>query len=617
MDIVDKIYNLILKDGSEETFNKHPELFQEFYYHHMSIQTGGSKVISIYKYLLSLNIDEEHETMPFINSKIFEDFNRYEQYVTQSVYLKDTKIDDDYVEKLFKLMSTYLEFEKYKDQANLDKLIDYNKFIRDCTGCMIVMLNSSFFDLSDGHITAMNHIIKRNRYLFSMINGNNDNQLLDQDYIFQYVSRYLFTVEFLSEGDLSEDLLVEALLDSKIKDKKTLMQIFKYANSNHIVDIFDEDMSLFTDVLEDSLEDDFDRQEVFSYVFSKLKKDGKYTLLFDYVISDDRMEKYISEEDKQLIIDEFLNHYPTDITTEEVNYIIDKDLELFNLINLKTSLKDNDWDDETRSRVQELTKDITEYDYDFETSIEVLDKLFRGNEEIDEFMVIGALKGLAKNYLGVDEVNFYLFRDDKTLGCTNGHENTISINYNSIEKIVNSKNHDMIPEVLSVIQTVFHEARHVQQFSGKKENLSDDLLLFFKEELLSDIVSNYYSKNYIGVSFERDARIVGAQATVELLKTYFPYMEKSIEYYDGIESKEKEAAIEAKGDQEKKSMFELSEDLTVDEMITKLVSLNPMILEDYPILEKKSIDVRDKSHEINEMLENDNHEVSIDNVKSI
>ena len=88
MNTVDKIYELIRENNTINTFNNNLDLFQNFYYHNMSIKYNGLKVIEIYKYLLSLNISENHETMPYINSKIFDDFNKYELDITQQVYKK-------------------------------------------------------------------------------------------------------------------------------------------------------------------------------------------------------------------------------------------------------------------------------------------------------------------------------------------------------------------------------------------------------------------------------------------------------------------------------------------------------------------------------------------------
>ena len=87
----------------------------------MSIKYYGIKIIAIYKYLLSLNIDEYHETMPYINSKIIEDFNKYEIEVTQSVYMRDCQKDDNYVELLFNLIKEYYEFKPYEKQSKFSQ----------------------------------------------------------------------------------------------------------------------------------------------------------------------------------------------------------------------------------------------------------------------------------------------------------------------------------------------------------------------------------------------------------------------------------------------------------------------------------------------------------------
>ena len=39
--------------------------------------------IEIYKYVLSLNLADDNEDYPYINSKIIDDFNKYINYITQ------------------------------------------------------------------------------------------------------------------------------------------------------------------------------------------------------------------------------------------------------------------------------------------------------------------------------------------------------------------------------------------------------------------------------------------------------------------------------------------------------------------------------------------------------
>ena len=272
MNTVDKIYELIKKNNTKKTFNDNLELFQNFYYHNMSIKYNGEKVIEIYKYLLSLKIDENHETMPYINSKIFEDFNRYEMEVTQKVYTKNTIIDDNYIELLLNLINDYNEFKKYKNQSELTKLLNDDHFVRDYTGAMMIILNSSFFKISNENIHIMMNLIKNNIYLQKVIEfGKIEKQLLDIDYIFQYVSRFLFNAEFINQENIKNDLLIKGIKEGNFKDKPTLKRIFNETNIYFLFLTFNNELSTLIDVLEQSFEDELDRIELFNIIYNKLK----------------------------------------------------------------------------------------------------------------------------------------------------------------------------------------------------------------------------------------------------------------------------------------------------------------------------------------------------------
>ena len=67
MNNVDEIYELIQKDNSVNTFVNNEELFRTFYYHHMDLIYHSPKVLEIFKYILSLNLNDENEVFPFIS----------------------------------------------------------------------------------------------------------------------------------------------------------------------------------------------------------------------------------------------------------------------------------------------------------------------------------------------------------------------------------------------------------------------------------------------------------------------------------------------------------------------------------------------------------------------
>ena len=581
MNTIDRIYELIKNDNSINTFNNNQELFQDFYYHNMSIQYNGFKVIEIYKYLLSIHIDEYNEIMPYINSKIFEDFNHYEINLTQNVYMAGFKADDKYVEELFKFIELYSEFSRYEDQSVLDKLIDNNHFVRDYTATMIVILNSSFFKLSNDNIQKMMNLIKNNSYLQKLIeDGKIGKQLLDKDYIFEYCSRFLFNAEFINNENIDNDLLLNSIKEKKFKDKDTIKRIFKKTDINILFNAFDN-FSSFVDILEYSLDDEYDRIELFKIVCNKLIECGFYRILLDFIIKDKRNEKYLTEEEIDDIIIGFSNNYPSNISDDEVNFILSNEPNEVFLINLKKDLKKNNWNEETINKVKNITKDIPEYNYNLYDSIDVLNNLFTNNSGVDIYMIFACLECLIKNYLHMEDITVYLINSTSKNGSADTNNKCIRLNSIIIDKMLLESTHDNNPKSLRILETIFHESRHIEQFSSMNENMDKELYVQYKEELLVNICSQYYDKNYYGVSFEKDARIVGAQTVVDFLKNFFPYMKKSIDYY------EKKVLYEKNREEDIKKIFELSDDITIEEVMDKLISINPNIIEQYGALKRE------------------------------
>ena len=155
-------------------------------------------------------------------------------------------------------------------------------------------------------------------------------------------------------------------------------------------------------------------------------------------------------------------------------------------------------------------------------------------------------------------------------------DDCIKLNFSFIKEMLECSNLEENPEVMHIIDTLFHEARHVIQFrSMEKDNMDEEIYEQYKEDIIRNILTGYYKKNYIGVTFEKDARVEGAKQLVELLKKYFPYMEKCIEYYDKLMNDELKEEVTDK------KTFELSKKKSMDEIMEKLISINPDIMEEY------------------------------------
>jgi hypothetical protein len=569
MSNIEQIYELIKNDNSIKTLENNEELFKEFYYHNMQIGYYGIKVIEIYKYLLSLNLDEENEKYPYINSKIIEDFNNYEQKVTQWVYQKDRKPDDSYVEILYNLIDNYNFFKKYK--TNLYKIIDEKKFIRDYTAAMIIILNKSFFEISKENILKMHESIKNNDYLKTIFEDNEKKELLDKDYIFEYCSRYLFTKQFSFEENIKEDMLLKNLKDGKIKDKNVIKKILKNTDSNYIMEAFGNDLKNLIDMIEKITEDEYERKEIFNVLLLNLHY--KDDFVFDLIIEDERVLNYINEEDINKTIDIIANEYPAYLTEKQIIFLLkNKDNALLK-INAKENLKNNNWSKETIEFVKEKTKNSPSCDISLEESINNLDKFFKG-ENLNDETLIACVKALIKN-ISKNALVYQNIMENVNGNYINYNGiDIISININLYKQLI-QKDFENNPLSLKIFETAFHEVRHLKQ---QEENFDEPTKEQIKEQILTEYNSPYYKKNYYGISYEKDARVNGALTVALMLEKYFPYMKNCINFY-------KEKSKEENKIYNEKEIFELSEKVTLDEAIEKLVAVNPKIKEKYKNLE--------------------------------
>ena len=585
MSTVSSIYELIQKDNSINTFNNNKELFLQFYYHDIDLIYGEPNVIDIFKYILSLNLNDENEEFPYINSKIFESFNKYEQMVTQKVY-SGANFDDSYIEKIYKLIEDYYYMNKHKDKATLYKLYDENLLIRDVTGTMMVLLNSSFFNISNDNIKRMMEMIKNNKYLENIINSEKSvNGLLDKEYIYDYTSRFLFNSFFLNNDNIENDKLLIALKEGKIKDFEVFKRILTNTNINFIQMAFNNDLSLIINVIENNFEDELDRTKFCSTIINKLINNKDYEILANFIMNDERHNKYITEPQRKSILLLYPFSTGKDLKEEEVNYYLDNNLaDTVFLNNLKEELKHNDWSEKTRKRVEAETKDIPFYSLNKNVALKTFEVLFKKESGVNYPIMIAAIKRLIKDEVKDENTKVFItYKNKYNEGTAYPEENTIVLNVRGIAELLKAKKIDSHPEVLSILDTAFHESRHIIQFrKNDSEDMEEELYNQYKEDILASLNMEYYDKNYYGVSYERDARICGAEGVVELLSKNYPYMSQSIEYYTNKVQKEisKEETIE-------KKIFELSDKISVDTALEKIISINPTLIEQYPFLKRE------------------------------
>ena len=578
MNVVDEIYLLIKNDKSRHTLDNNIDYFQKFYYSSMSIN-NDYRVIEIFKYLLSLDLTDDFEPMPYLISKIFKSFNDYEMMLTQYCYLKDANLNSEYVKSLFSLINDYYFFIKYAENGTLTQLIDELNFTRDYTGSFMVTLNARFFWLPVDMICQMFLLIKNNIYLQDIIKkGTMNKKMLDLEYIHDYLNRFLFTAEFMNKENINNDELMISLKNGKITDYETLLKITKKCPIEYLLNDEKQGISSFLDIVNKVLKDPYERQIVFNTFLGKLGmiEDNRY--LLNFIMNDERAKSYIEKNDYDEIIYMAANYDLNNLDSKTCMFLLDKTFSITLLINLKEKLKQNIFTEEEKKRIQKETKWINDYNYSFTKSIEILDKVFKDDKkDIDYMMVFGALKSLAKTFMG-EEIYIYLTEDNNIYGRAYQESKSIVLNVYNIKDLLEKNNLNEQPEVLHIIATLYHECRHLKQKTMMASNFDDNVYEMYKEEILMNSLEGYYTNNYRGTYCEKDARITGNEELINLLEIYFPYMQNAIFYYKKQNEKEYNEIIT------NKKTFELSMPVRVDDAIEKLVQVNPELLNTYPWL---------------------------------
>lgn len=579
METIDILDKLIAYDSSPLTLENNQKLFSKFFLHDMSIRYGGKKVINIYNYLLSLN---KPEALHYVYLQIFNDFNYYEQYVTQSIYMNVTKANDLYVDTLEELIEYYNILKSYASKYDISNLINENQFVRDYTGTMMILLNKGFFKISSENIKKMINYIKDNSYLQNaLINGYKDFKFLDQEYIIDYVKRFLINADLIA--DLDNDYLLMTMKGGWIKDKNLFLKILDKININFLDLILDNGVSSFVDILELTFPNINDRIEIFQKFYQKFKEAKEYSYLLTFIVGDKRSKDYVSDEEEKLILNKNCLYYPMYTVDEDIEYFLSTNPQGLLLANLKENLKRNDWSKETNQKVREQTKKTSDLCLHSETVIPLFNLLFKHRTGKLTFIhLFAALKRMIIEYLHDDSVIVYLTRLEGEYGASSPEDGIIKINVSNVKKMFECNNYEENPEAIHILDTVFHEARHIMQYRlMQKKDMSPEIYEQYKEEVLKSLNVDYYNKNYKETLSEIDARFTGAKMVVDFLKEYYPYMINCIKYYDAIVKKEEERIIH------KKNVLELADDVTVDEALEKIIAVNPKLLEKYPGLQRE------------------------------
>lgn len=574
MDTVDTLYELIRKDSSIKTFEENKELFQRFFFSGMSIKYEGPKVKDIMLYLLKVNPDEYD--FPLLKSSIFDAFYMYEQHVTQSTYSEGEDLTSK-VDEIKDLIEFYNQLRSYDQE---EKYLKNSIFVRDYTGAMIVLLNNCFFKMENEDIKYCIEHIKNNDYIKEIIKGNNGKALLDKDYVFQYFSRFLFTTEFVNIDNVDNDVLLNSLLEGKIKDIDFVKSAYKHMNISFLVD-YDKSLDRIISSLGNITDDELKKKEISTIIINKLIDKSEYYYLFKYYINHLDTDLF-DDKNKESLVFLIAKSFPPELDEEDVKFLLTQNLGIMEFRNLKLKMQTENWSDEIKDKINKETEKITIDDISFENAIRIMKDVFsekQDGKKVNIYDVMRALTSIMKTYLNDDKIKVFYNLNKSYDGCACPDLNEIRINLKGVKDLVSYKGPDDDPSKLSVFDTIFHESKHIFQYYDMMQNgYTDKELNQYKERKLRIYNTGYYSDNYSDISYENEARVYGAGTFVYFLKEFFPEMEKAINYYT------KKMLEEQKEQIEKRKIFELSNKVSVDEAFDKLVSINPSIIKNDKIL---------------------------------
>lgn len=575
MEYVDEIYELIQKDNSMETYKNNSEIFLSFYLSMRSITKFDSKLIDIFKYLIQIEDDDD---LPYA-SEASSVFSYFCEGLNFKFYDGYTDIDDKIVEDLYQMIEYYEELKPY-DKHNY--LIDKNRYIRDYTSSMIIALNKKFFELSADNIKKMFSYIKNNKYIEEIVR-NPELSLLDQEYIYEYFNRFLFAEQIVNIDNVLDDIFLKNILDGNVKDIKFLTKVFKNINIDILLSYYQFDLTKFTNALDKMTSNKFSKLDLFNIVYDRIKNKGYYRILLRCCI-DKENDLYFSEEENDAIIKNVVSDYQYILSDQEINYLLEhypyKNDYIF-LLNLKINLEKNNWSEETKNKIKNITKDIELPNYSFDDVIHFFDLRFKG-EYFGLEKIIAAFTRLARTFIGNENIKIYVIDSDEINGCVIESNSVIKLSIGVLKKFIQCVDFEKEPLDMYIMDTLHHECTHLLQYiKNMDENMSDEDYINYKENVLVNILNGYYHENYYTISYEKEARTLGAHYLAAFLSQYFPHMKVCIDYYKKLEQ------VESNKKLEDKKMSELSSRVSLNDAIDKIVLVNPSIITKFPMLQRE------------------------------
>lgn len=586
MELEEKLYDLIKKDDSKETFLKNIDLFKEFYKdRHLYFLTkfNDEKVFEIFKFMLK---NESGEIFEYFHAEILKNIKFSFDKIEYIYHAKDKKITEYDIDYIFEMISRYQEINNLiRKEEYQNKLDDYNKsmintfnedlFMRDMVTSLILILEKGIFTIPSEKIIKTIDYLNNSSWIKEATNLNQYHDMLTRDFVYQYITKYLSVKDFSIPED-NQDNLLKNIFTGQVQDEKLIKQIIKEADLNYIYEsIYDQKIENLVNFLETNNYDEVTNQIIFNaFATNLLKEEVPIDIYHNKSIY---IERFFNDTEKEKNKCNLLEQEPFKENQEMIQYFLENNIYSYNfLLNLATAITREEYDEETKRKIKSAYKEFFEEEIsDFSISNEEIIKRFNQMIENNHYHKIEInllIRALIKNLNPT--VSLYIGKTEQRGGYFYHENKSILINEFLIDQFIDKKG----IERFELFEAVFHELTHAKQYEDlENQNYNEENIKILIERIIREHYPNYYEKNYLSISYEYDARINSYQLTKDFICQNFKVSAlEANQYYD------KKVKEEEKYNNTTRIAFSTNLDLA--EMIDKLVSLKPMILEEYPIL---------------------------------
>ena len=616
-ELIDKLYAIAIS-GSAEEFKNSIQLFNNFCQGLSSVRTLDEKSFTILKVILNNHELLENE---YLVSNILDSLRYMQERVCWQVsQSKEASLND--------LDTVLSELNRYKDIKDLVSNPNYeiNNSINQSSvnqyansqiyvyyvDSLMRILSSNYLTIPKEKSDEIMDLIYNDGWLNDLLEGKIQNSMLNRDLIDKYIQRILAIKEFVSPENISDDKLVSAITNYKIKDPKLLSNLISYLTPSKLMSIFDYEMDKAIGFIvgADYMDEQF-KGQLINNIIQKYLNEDNYGYLFDLLqtdmISNPLVSMIINDKTKESIMNFALNDSIMD--WKNVYFLLDNNILDKNFISnsmalhgvrkggvkyraleagllteedFEMTINSNDTDEVKLSKMEKYN--LTGRVVDYHTSLDLLNKYFNGQIQLSMESTKAIVRSIIKQQLeknDVRDVNVLFDNLQQTNGSFNekNRGNYISISMRQIEKMLDPKTKK--EDRFDLFITMFHEMRHAVKHNNIENNQFDyNTYFMLKEQIIREHDADYYNSNYRLILEEIDAREESYGATLSFFKENFPSLEGivadvikgKIENHDYSEYSEKKFSITNKKE-------------LVSQIFDKIISLHPELLQEYPVLQ--------------------------------